>query len=88
MSTKVTVKTVVLNLAICQKSWNSFVNDISNSSSCFSLPLKKGIYGSSRLHALEYVEACLFFFWQVCLCYGCTKRQLLGEILWEDLDQK
>ena len=32
-----------------------------NSSSCFSLPLKKGVHRFSRLHAMKHVEACLFF---------------------------
>ena len=58
-----------------------------NSSSCFSLPLKKGVHRCSRLHSVKHVEACPFF-WQVCLCCGCTKRQLLGVFVREDLDQE
>ena len=42
MSTKVTVKTVVLNLAICQKSWNSFVNDISKQFFMFQSSFEEG----------------------------------------------
>ena len=36
---------------------------------------------------MKHVEACLFF-WQVCLCHGSTKRQLLGAFLREDLHQE
>ena len=37
-----TVKTVVLNLAICQKSWNSFVNDISKQFFMFQSSFEEG----------------------------------------------